>query len=84
MMGSLILILMGSISVSGQLPTYPSPNRTLTLTCYQLTVVINVIEFLVAVTWKVNLKLMQLQLLLTLEVQQVNPPYRLIKNVQQF
>ena len=39
MMGSLILILMGSISVSGQLPTYPSPNPTLILTCYQLTVV---------------------------------------------
>ena len=30
---------MGSISVSGQLPTYPSPNPTFTLTCYQLTVV---------------------------------------------
>ena len=29
----------GSISVSGQLPTYPSLNPTLTLTCYQLTVV---------------------------------------------
>ena len=29
----------GSISVSGQLPTYPFPNPTLTLTCYQLTVV---------------------------------------------
>ena len=29
----------GSISVSGQLPTYSSPNSTLTLTCYQLTVV---------------------------------------------
>ena len=29
----------GSISVSGQLPTYPSPNPTLTLTCHQLTVV---------------------------------------------
>ena len=28
-----------SISVSGQLPTYPSPNPTLTLTCCQLTVV---------------------------------------------
>ena len=28
-----------SISVSGQLPTYPSPNPTLTLTRYQLTVV---------------------------------------------
>ena len=28
-----------SISVPGQLPTYPSPNPTLTLTCYQLTVV---------------------------------------------
>ena len=28
-----------SIPVSGQLPTYPSPNPTLTLTCYQLTVV---------------------------------------------
>ena len=27
--------LIGSISVSGQLPTYPSPNTTLTLTCYQ-------------------------------------------------
>ena len=30
---------LGSISVSGQLPTYPSPNPTLTLACYQLTVV---------------------------------------------
>ena len=29
----------GSISVSGQLPTFPSPDPTLTLTCYQLTVV---------------------------------------------
>ena len=29
----------GSISVSGQLPIYPSPSPTLTLTCYQLTVV---------------------------------------------
>ena len=29
----------GSISVSGQLPTYPFPNPTLTLTCCQLTVV---------------------------------------------
>ena len=29
---------MGSISVSGKLPTYPSPNPT-TLTCCQLTVV---------------------------------------------
>ena len=29
----------GSISVSGQLPTYPSLNPTLTSTCYQLTVV---------------------------------------------
>ena len=29
----------GSISVSGQLPTYPSPSPTLTLTCCQLTVV---------------------------------------------
>ena len=29
----------GSISVSRQLPTYPSLNPTLTLTCYQLTVV---------------------------------------------
>ena len=28
-----------SVSVSGQLPTYPSPNPTLTLTCHQLTVV---------------------------------------------
>ena len=37
---SLLLIsnkIMGSISVSGQLPTYPSPNPTFTLTCYQLT-----------------------------------------------
>ena len=25
----------GSISVSGHLPTYPSPNLTLTLICYQ-------------------------------------------------
>ena len=29
----------GSISVSGQLPTFPSPNPTLALTCCQLTVV---------------------------------------------
>ena len=29
----------GSISVSGQLPTYPSPNPTLTSNCCQLTVV---------------------------------------------
>ena len=29
----------GSISVSGQLPTHPSPNPTLTLTCCQLTIV---------------------------------------------
>ena len=29
----------GLISVSGQLLTYPSPNPTLTLTCYQLTLV---------------------------------------------
>ena len=29
----------GSISVSGQLPNYPSPNATLTLTCCQLIVV---------------------------------------------
>ena len=28
-----------SISASGQLPTYPSPNPTLTLTCSQVTVV---------------------------------------------
>ena len=28
-----------SVSVSGQRPTYPSPNPTFTLTCYQLTVV---------------------------------------------
>ena len=33
------LTIIGSISVSGQLPTYPSPNPTLTLTCCQLTVV---------------------------------------------
>ena len=31
--------MIGSISVSGQLPTYPSPNPTSTLACYQLTVV---------------------------------------------
>ena len=31
--------MIGSISVFGQLPTYPSPNPMLTLTCYQLTVV---------------------------------------------
>ena len=31
--------LYGSISVSGQLPTYPSTNPTLTLNCCQLTVV---------------------------------------------
>ena len=30
---------LGCISASGQLPTYPSPNPTLTLTCYQLIVV---------------------------------------------
>ena len=29
----------GSMSVSDQLSTYPSPNPTLILTCYQLTVV---------------------------------------------
>ena len=29
----------GTTSVSGQLPTYPSPNPKLTLTCYQLTFV---------------------------------------------
>ena len=29
----------GSIPVSGQLPTYPSPNPALTLSCYQLTFV---------------------------------------------
>ena len=28
----------GSISVTGRLPTYPSPNPTLTLTCYQSTI----------------------------------------------
>ena len=33
------LTIIGSISVPGQLPTYPSPNPTLTLTCCQLTVV---------------------------------------------
>ena len=33
------LTIIGSISVSGQLPIYPSPNPTLTLTCCQLTVV---------------------------------------------
>ena len=32
---------MGSISVSRQLPTYPSPKPTLTLTCCQLTVVVS-------------------------------------------
>ena len=31
--------ILGTISVSGQLPTYPSPNPTLTLACCQLTVV---------------------------------------------
>ena len=31
--------LVGSISVSGQLPTHPSLNPTLTLSCFQLTVV---------------------------------------------
>ena len=31
--------LIGSISVVGQLSTYPSPNPTVTLTCYQVTVV---------------------------------------------
>ena len=31
--------LFGSISVSGQLPTYLSPNPTVTLTCCQLTAV---------------------------------------------
>ena len=39
--GGVVILLVfscGSISVSGQLPTYPSPNPTLTLTCYQLTV----------------------------------------------
>ena len=35
MIGSIL----GSISVSGQRPTYPSPNPTFILTCYQLTVV---------------------------------------------
>ena len=30
----------GSMSVSKQLPPYPSPNPTLTLDCYQLTVVV--------------------------------------------
>ena len=35
----IIIIVFGSISASGQLPTYPSPNPTLTLTCCQLTVV---------------------------------------------
>ena len=40
--GGVVILLVSSyrsISVSGQLPTYPSPNPTLTLTCYQLTVV---------------------------------------------
>ena len=39
--GGVVILLVSSyrsISVSGQLPTYPSPNPTLTLTCYQLTV----------------------------------------------
>ena len=35
----IIIIVFRSISASGQLPTYPSPNPTLTLTCCQLTVV---------------------------------------------
>ena len=30
---------LGSISVSGQLPTYHSPNPKLTLSCYQLTII---------------------------------------------
>ena len=40
--GGVVILLVSSyrsISVSGQLPTYPSPNPTLTLSCYQLTVV---------------------------------------------
>ena len=40
--GGVVILLISSyrsISVSGQLPTYPSPDPTLTLTCYQLTVV---------------------------------------------
>ena len=41
----------GSISVSGQLLTYPSPNPTLTLTCYQLTTQLNrPITELIAIT----------------------------------
>ena len=40
-----------SISVSRQLPTYPSPNPTLTLTCYQLTTQLNrPITELIAIT----------------------------------
>ena len=35
----ILVTILGSISVSWQLPTYPSPNPTLTLTCSQLTVV---------------------------------------------
>ena len=38
--GGVVVLLVSSyrsISVSGQLPTYPSPNPT--LTCYQLTIV---------------------------------------------
>ena len=31
--------LASTLLVSGQLPTYPSPNLTLTLACYQLTAV---------------------------------------------
>ena len=40
--GGVVVLLVSSyrsISVSGQLPTYPSPDPTLTLTCYQLTIV---------------------------------------------
>ena len=40
--GGVVILLVSSyrsISVSGQLSTYPYPNPTLTLTCYQLTVV---------------------------------------------
>ena len=40
--GGVVVLLVSSyrsISVSGQLPTYPSPNPTLTLTCYQSIVV---------------------------------------------
>ena len=55
----------GSISVSGQLPTYPSPNPTLTLNCCQLTVVElgegrwAVVQILILIHW-INISVPQL------------------------